>query len=483
MKINFIESQLVFPISLRSFYLPDSIPRVNQAFIANELRAIDALPLEPRKNLNDTSQNGQKIYDLLKAFEVDGVVEALEEAGALIWEQIFAAPDFSQRPGVQPHLSIATKFARTANAEVRHVASQKHKQLSPAEKVASTNVTSKAFAGSPQKSWMNMGISVSPSPRRGSSSSTDRDSYSDTSRFNSESSTPPIPFPLAQPGHQNRSHGSSHVDQVPRYPSDAYNRGVYTPWPLHPTSHESQYASPYSVQAPASSMSPVPERVDLAQDGTPKPTYNPSMVPYDPTRPFHLESFESNESSPETSTSTPQNPAREYTNSGPSTSGMNYRYYAPQDPRRLSSYTAPPAHPTSSTISVDDPPTRSFHPALSHEAQKLLLSRKIEEENELTRITASIHRSLASLPDNNAKQHVASKPDVHHNLSSTMDAAKALPDMPSIDRKTELTTSSSCVQQEPSPAAPMAPKQSGNNPFIIPGDMGFIRTFQRESGI
>ncbi|KAB8295931.1 hypothetical protein EYC80_008751 [Monilinia laxa] len=459
---------------------------------ANELRAIDALPLEPRKNLNDTSPNGQRIYDLLKAYEIDGLVEVLEEAGALLWEQIFAAPEFSQRPRVRPAISIATKFARTANAEARHMASQKQKQTSPAEKVASINATSNTFACSPQKSWVKTGVSVPPSPRRGSSPSTERGSYSDTTGHGSQSSTTPIPFRLAQLGHQNRSHESSLVNQMSKYPSDTYSCGVYTPWSLPPVSHEPQYASPYSLQPPTSSMLPVPERVNPAQAEMRTPNYHPrlendtenyspSMIPYDPARSFHLETFESNESGPATSTSTPQCSARGYTGSEPSISGMNHRYYAPQDPRRLSNYTE---HRKGPKISVDDPSnsTPSFHPTLSNQAQKLLLSRKREEEDELTRITANIHRSLARLPDNSTKQKVASNPNMYHNHSSTMDAANTLSDMPNIGRRTELATPSLSVQQKSSTATPsIAPKQSGNNPFIIRSDMGFIRTFERES--
>ncbi|KAF4631746.1 hypothetical protein G7Y89_g6389 [Cudoniella acicularis] len=55
----------------------------------NELRALDALPLKPEKDLWDVSASGRRIFDLLKRSELYQDVSLLEEAGQLLWEQIF----------------------------------------------------------------------------------------------------------------------------------------------------------------------------------------------------------------------------------------------------------------------------------------------------------------------------------------------------------------------------------------------------------
>ncbi|QSZ37153.1 hypothetical protein DSL72_009247 [Monilinia vaccinii-corymbosi] len=471
------------PFLLRDRRIKAVEDKVQREPTANELRAIDALPL--KKNLNDTSPNGQRIYYLLKAFEAHGHVEVLEEAGELLWGQIFAKPDSSQTPRLDPVGSIAKTLARRADAEVGNVASRKSKQVSPAGKPASTNATSNAFAGSPQKSWVEAGFSVPPSPRRASSSSTERSSYSNTTRFDSQSTTSPIPFCLTQPSQPNRSYTSAYVNRVSGAPTP-YSLGVYTPWP-HPTSRERQCASPYSIQVPASSMSPAPERVNPAKAsmsrsghnsnlGNDMTHYNPSTVLYDPARSYRFATFQNNGSDRSSPNSTPQ------VDPGVSTPGTHHGYYA-QDPSRRPNHTAYPNRLTSSSRSVDGPSTPPFHPAISSPAQQPLLSRTAEEQEELARVTAKIHRSLASLPDDRENQQVASSSNTHQTHSSTMDAAITLSYMPNTGRRTQMPTPSPSTHRKSSPAVEgVACKPSSNNPFIIRGDLGFIRTFQPESG-
>lgn len=161
---------------------------------ANELRAIDVLPLESRKNLNDTSPNGQRIYTFLRAFEKTGHVEGLEEAGRLLWAQIFAEPNFSQEPRKEP-FSVVRNIAARGVSEVNHRASQhpakiqkeKPLQQTSAEKVISINATSNAFAGSPQKSWMTRGVSISPTPRRASISSVENNNNNESANSHFQS--------------------------------------------------------------------------------------------------------------------------------------------------------------------------------------------------------------------------------------------------------------------------------------------------------
>ncbi|KAI9649212.1 hypothetical protein NHQ30_001780 [Ciborinia camelliae] len=477
------------PRLLRDRRIKAVIDRFHREPTANELRAIDALPVASRKSLNDTSAIGNRIYDLLTAFE-DGHVEALEEAGALLWERIFAKPDFSQRPRREP-TSISkdlAKVATNANVEARQMARQKSTPQSPAEEVVSINATSNAFAGSPQKSWMTTGVSVLPSPRRVSSSSTERDGYSDTAGLDPQSVAPPIPFRLTQSGQQNQSHTPTFINQMPGSLPDIYNSGVYTPWPLLPISHERQYASPYRIQAPASSMSPVPERTDSGQ--TPMPDsnhnprlgndridYSPSVVnPHDPAKSHDFATLERNRSDSSSSpNSIPQHSAWGHPDSGMSSPGINYGYSTPrlvnQDASRPANHTVHPNHSTISSRAAYDPSTPPFHPAISRQAQQLFHSRK-EEEEELARITSNIHHSLSKLPYNHGSQQATPSSTVYESSSSTMAAANTLANMPNTDRRTQ---HSSTHEGSSSAASSMVPGQSSNNPFVIKDGMGFIR--------
>ncbi|KAJ8069267.1 hypothetical protein OCU04_002929 [Sclerotinia nivalis] len=481
------------PFLLRDRRIKAVRDRFHRPPTANELRAIDALPLEPRRNLNDTSPNGQKIYDLLKAFEKSGYVEGLEEAGRLLWAQVFAEPDFSQMPRREP-ISITRDIATSGYVEVRCMASrrpasqpkEKPAQQSAAEKVLSINTTSNAFAGSPQKSWMTKGVSVSPSPRRASISSTENDKNNEpaTSDFQPQY-TPPIPFRPAQSGQQTQNHASTFVNQVPGASPNIYNSGVYTPWPLHSNSQQHQYASPYSIQGPTNSMSSILERGDPTRDPISRVNYtsnelneyNPSMVNlYDPTESqshyFATLGAERRDPNP-LSYSTPQHPPSGYPNSGMSSPGNNYAHPTPPSMRQHfiqpSNDTVYPNHTmTGSSRTPYDPSTPPFHPAISSQAQALFFSRKEAERDELARITSNIHQSLSSLPDSHENQQVAS--------SSRMAAANTLANMANTDRTTQLTPGASTYQSPSSATTSMTPGQSSNNPFVIRDDMGFIHS-------
>ncbi|RDL39498.1 uncharacterized protein BP5553_03838 [Venustampulla echinocandica] len=85
----------------RGVYITASY-RLNQIFERygrepniNELRAIEELPLGKEKDLWDTSANGRRIYYLLKTSEETSDVSLLDEAGKLLWEQIFR-PHYSE---------------------------------------------------------------------------------------------------------------------------------------------------------------------------------------------------------------------------------------------------------------------------------------------------------------------------------------------------------------------------------------------------
>ncbi|ESZ96379.1 hypothetical protein SBOR_3211 [Sclerotinia borealis F-4128] len=480
-------------------YKPRSLKANNNPQV-NELRAIEALPARSRRNLNDISPNGKKVYDLLTAFE-RGAVGALEEAGELLWAQIFAEPDFSQSPRREPtsNTRALARIASNANTEVRQKASKKPTKQSPAEEIISTNATSNAFAGSPQKSWMTTGVSVSPSPRRVSNSPTNKDRNNDSTSFECQSVAPSISFYSAQASHQNPIHTSASVNQVPGGSPDIYNSGVYTPWPLRSTSHENQYATLHSVQASGSFIPSVPERRDSAQGQMPRSDYDPRLGSdrtdrdpslenlYDPAKSHYFATLRRNIpdlSSP--SNSTPQHSAWEYPDSGMSSSGRHDEYPAAPpmigNLSRFKNHTVHLSHPASSSRTVYDPSTPPFHPAISPKAQQLFISRKEEEENELARITSSIHRSLASLPDHHAHQQVASSSTVDLTPSSVIAAANTLANIPHTGRRTQLITPSSSTSQSSSSITPsMKQGQSRNNPFIIQDDMGFVRTFQPES--
>ncbi|KAF7865209.1 hypothetical protein EAF04_006186 [Stromatinia cepivora] len=469
------------PFLLRDRRIKAVRDRFHRPPTASELRAIDALPLEPRKNLNDTSPNGQKIYDLLKAFEKSGYVEGLEEAGRLLWAQVFAKPDFSQIPRREP-ISITRDIATSGYAEVRYMASQKPAQQSAAEKVLSTNTTSNAFAGSPQKSWMTKGVSVSPSPRRASISSTENDKNNEpaTYDFQTQFIPPPIPLRLAPSGQQTQNHASTFVNQVPGASPNIYKSGVYTPWPLHSSSQEHQYASPYSIQASTNSMSSVLERRDPTRDPISRPNYTlneykPSMVnSYDPTKSHYFATLGTGRHDPNPlSYSTPQHSPPGYPNSGMSSPDKNHAYPAPsmrQDSILPSNTTVYSNYAMAdSNRTPYDPSTPPFHPAISSQAQQLFFSRQEEERDELARITSNIHESLSNLPDSYENQQVAS--------SSRMAAANTLANMANTDRTAQLITPSASTYQSPSSSAPsVTPGQSSNNPFVIRDNMGFIHS-------
>ena len=59
---------------------------------ANELRAIDELPLQSVGELNDMSEKGKRIWRLLEKSERIRDVSLLEEAGKLLWEQVMSRP-------------------------------------------------------------------------------------------------------------------------------------------------------------------------------------------------------------------------------------------------------------------------------------------------------------------------------------------------------------------------------------------------------
>lgn len=494
--------------------------------IVNELRAIDALPLEPRRNLNDTSPNGQRIYDLLAAFERKGLVEALEPAGQLLWAQIFAEPDFSQRPRREP-ISTTRDIAASANAEIKYAASQrpprerkptkeKTTPPSPAERIAFANTTSNAFAGSPQKSWMTTEFPVSPSPRRASISSIENDKNNESANYYFQPLIePPIPIRLAQsgqPGQQPLNHSSTLANQMPGSLPSIYNSGVYTPWPLHsndPIPSEHQYASPYSTQASTSSMAAVQERTDPAHYpisasnqtsnlgsesrdsistssyannlGGEAKDYDPSVVNlYDPAKSHYCSTLERNRSDPNPlSNSIPRNSRWGYQNFGMTSPGRNYEHPAPsimsEEVNQTSNHNIHPNRLATPSLAPYDPSSPPFHPAISSEGQWLYFERKEEEKEELARISSNIHQSLANLPESRENQQ--------DTLSSTMDAAVTLAYMPNTGRRTQLAAPSTSTDQSPSSASSsIVPGQSSNNPFVIQDNMGFIRTFQPKSG-
>ncbi|KAK6611487.1 hypothetical protein H4I95_02283 [Botrytis cinerea] len=410
------------PRLLRDRYIKAVRDRFHRPPTVNELRAIDALPLESRKNLNDTSPNGQRIYEFLRAFEKTGHVEGLEEAGRLLWAQIFAQPNFSQEPRKE-QFSVVRNIAARGVSEVNHRARQhpakiqKEKPLrqTSAEKVISINATSNAFAGSPQKSWMTRGVSISPTPRRASISSVENNNNNESANSYFQSPNAQlVSLKFAQSGQQNQNCTSPLATSVPGGLPNTYGGGVYIPWAMHHKAQQHQYASPYSVQASENSMSPVPERRETARD-----------MSFHANIPSNIDGYQN---------------------------------------RQISS----------SNSNIYDPMSPLFHPAISAEGQKLFRLRKEEERKELARITSNIHHSLSTLPGNHGDQQTES--------SSTIVAANTLTEMSSTGHITQIATPSSFAQQSPSPdASAAAPGQSIYNPFVIHDDMGFIRTFQPES--
>lgn len=81
----------------------------------NELRAISELPLGKIYDLNDKSETGKKIWDLLQTSERTRDVSLLEEAGRLLWEQVTRRPysmvpsDAKESLGDQPALLDAVQ--------------------------------------------------------------------------------------------------------------------------------------------------------------------------------------------------------------------------------------------------------------------------------------------------------------------------------------------------------------------------------------
>ncbi|TGO28321.1 hypothetical protein BPAE_0029g00500 [Botrytis paeoniae] len=489
----------------------------------NELRAIDVLPLESRKNLNDTSSNGQRIYEILRAFEKTGYVEGLEEAGRLLWAQIFAEPDFSQTPRREP-FSAVRSIAACGISEVKDRASQhptripKEKPLkwTSAEKVISINATSNAFAGSPQKPWMTRGVSISPTPRRASISSVENDNNNEpTSNHFQPPDAQSVSLRFAQSGQQTNNRTSKFTTPVPGGPPNTSGGGIYTPWPLHERAQEYQYASPYSTQASTTSMPYVPEMREPARDiisraNIPSNTDGESKLPVQQPI-FHsnytpnwksestdcntsmgnsLHAHVSHQSYPSATLETNRLGQTTFSESTPQNSPWGYRTSIMSPPGNYSEYSPlPSANKTplqpsndagyqnrqiaSSTVSTYDPTSPPFHPAISAEGQQLLLLRKDEEKTELARITSNIHHSLSTLPNSHGDQQTES--------SSAVAASNYLSSMPAAGHSIQLATSSSSSQQSPSSdTSAVAPGQSSNNAFVIRDDMGFIPLSSQE---
>ncbi|TGO12358.1 hypothetical protein BTUL_0090g00500 [Botrytis tulipae] len=499
------------------FYRPPTV---------NELRAIDALPLEPRKNLNDTSPNGQRIYELLRAFEKTGYVEGLEEAGRLLWAQIFAEPDFSQEPGREPFSAVRNIAARGIN-EVKYRASQhptktpkeKPLQQTSAEKVVSINATSNAFAGSPQKPWMTRGVSISPTPRRASISSVENGKNNEPANNHFQSRDAQlVSLRFAESSQQTQNRTSTFTTPIPGDPPTTYGGGTYMPWPLHQKAQEYQeyqYASPYSIRTSTTSMPYVPERGEQARDimsraNVPSNIDSESRVPVQ--RPISQSHYTSNLKSeltdcntlvgnllhtptshmsyPSATLETNRFDQTTFSNSTPQNSHWGHRNSTMPSPENYYDHSSFPStnrnllrpsddleyqnrHITGSTGSTHDPTSPPFHPAISAEGQQLFLVRKKEEETELARITSNIHHSLSTLPDNQGDQATDS--------SSTTFAANAPTNTSTIDHRTQLATQSASMQQSPSSdTSAVAPGQSSNNPFVIRDNMGFIPLSSQE---
>ncbi|KAK6594765.1 hypothetical protein H4I96_10496 [Botrytis cinerea] len=461
------------PRLLRDRYIKAVRDRFHRPPTVNELRAIDALPLESRKNLNDTSPNGQRIYEFLRAFEKTGHVEGLEEAGRLLWAQIFAQPNFSQEPRKE-QFSVVRNIAARGVSEVNHRARQhpakiqKEKPLrqTSAEKVISINATSNAFAGSPQKSWMTRGVSISPTPRRASISSVENNNNNESANSYFQSPNAQlVSLKFAQSGQQNQNCTSPLATSVPGGLPNTYGGGVYIPWAMHHKAQQHQYASPYSVQASENSMSPVPERRETARDMSFHANI-PSNIDGESRVPAQEPIFHSNYTSNWQSESTNCNASME--------SFHITKSYKPYPSQYWKQTGYQNRQISSSNSNIYDPMSPLFHPAISAEGQKLFRLRKEEERKELARITSNIHHSLSTLPGNHGDQQTES--------SSTIVAANTLTEMSSTGHITQIATPSSFAQQSPSPdASAAAPGQSIYNPFVIHDDMGFIRTFQPES--
>ncbi|KAF7924166.1 uncharacterized protein EAE97_010778 [Botrytis byssoidea] len=484
----------------------------------NELRAIDALPLEPRKNLNDTSSNGQRIYELLRAFEKTGYVEGLEEAGRLLWAQVFAEPDFSQEPRREPFSAVRNIAARGIN-EVKYRADQhptrtpkeKPLQWTSAEKLISINATSNAFAGSPQKPWMIRGVSISPTPRRASISSGDNGNNNEPANNHFQSRDAQlVSLRFAESGQQTQNRISTFTTPVPGGPPNTYGGGTYMPWPLHQKAQEYQYVSPYSIQTSTTSVPYVPERGEQARDimsraNVPSNIDGESRVPVQ--RPISRSHYTSNLKSeltdcnilvgnllhthtspmsfPSATLETNRFDQTTFSNSTPQNSHWGHRtsmmpslenYYDPSSCPFTNRNSLRPSNDlleyqnrqiTGSTGNTYDPTSPPFHPAISVEGQQLFLLRKKEKETYLARITSNIHQSLSALPDTQGDQPTGS--------SSTTFAANTSTSTSTTDYRTQHASPSASMQQSPSSdTSAVPPGQSSNNPFVIRDNMGFI---------
>lgn len=81
--------------------------------IANELRALEQLPLGKEADLWDTSATGRRIYYLLRTSEDTRDVSLLDEAGRLRWEQIYRPPCFRGGPLPQQEVSKLSAVSNT----------------------------------------------------------------------------------------------------------------------------------------------------------------------------------------------------------------------------------------------------------------------------------------------------------------------------------------------------------------------------------
>jgi hypothetical protein len=94
--------------------LKSSCPVLKMFFVItdiseNEMRAINELPIGKLEDLGDKSPVGRRIHDLLTRFEVLRDVSFLEEAGRLMWQQIFEPHRSAEFFEYQKHSSPFTE--------------------------------------------------------------------------------------------------------------------------------------------------------------------------------------------------------------------------------------------------------------------------------------------------------------------------------------------------------------------------------------
>jgi hypothetical protein len=105
----------------------------------NEMRAINELPIGKLEDVGDLSPVGHRIQDILTKFDQNRDVSLLEEAGRLIWQQIFEPhrskevkePSIYQRykgPSTQPS-QAASRIAKLQNINAGKVSSLACKAL------------------------------------------------------------------------------------------------------------------------------------------------------------------------------------------------------------------------------------------------------------------------------------------------------------------------------------------------------------------